>query len=155
MANLSAPWISYLHKIEAMFKDDPDIKLFYDDGKKEIKLYVTGKDKADALSKLLPTEKVFGTTALKVTVIPANKDMEFADLFRNAFEGNPYYEDTTVIQPVGSLKPCTFVTFKKKVMQFWDDNLGDPHGNVSTLAQEVAKEIFKDIPGIFFCTDNE
>lgn len=56
--------------------------------------------------------------------------------------------------------PFTYVVFKNCVVQFFNDNLNDPHGIVSTLYQDIAAEIFADMPfpqdgGICFCTDTE
>ena len=58
--NLSAPWIEFYHKVETLFDPDPNVAVVYDDAAKIIKLYVDGTDKANALEKLLPKEKVFG-----------------------------------------------------------------------------------------------
>jgi hypothetical protein len=38
--NLSAPWITMYHEIEALFKKDPDIKVVYDEENVVVKLYV-------------------------------------------------------------------------------------------------------------------
>lgn len=49
--------------------------------------------------------------------------------------------------------PMTFIVFQNKVVQYWNDDLGDINGNCSTLYQTVAKDVFGDVEGIFFCTD--
>lgn len=54
---LSAPWVTLHRQIEALFGEDPDIKVEYVAGDGEdpiIKLYVEGQDKADAIEQLLP-----------------------------------------------------------------------------------------------------
>lgn len=51
--------------------------------------------------------------------------------------------------------PITYIVFKNKVVQFWNDDLSDIYGNRSTLYQDIAKEIFGESSGIFFCTDKE
>jgi hypothetical protein len=56
--------------------------------------------------------------------------------------------------------PLTYVVFKNRVVQFFNDNLNDPHGVISTLYQDIADEIFADMPyqahgGIAYCTDVE
>ena len=53
------------------------------------------------------------------------------------------------------VNPIHYCVFKKEVAQYWGDNLGDPHGNVSTLYQEIAKDIFGESGGVIFCTDNK
>lgn len=40
-----------------------------------------------------------------------------------------------------------------KVVQYFNDDLGDAHGVCSTLYQEIAKDVFGEHEGIFFCTN--
>jgi len=49
------------------------------------------------------------------------------------------------------------VVFKNCVVQFFNDNLNDAHGVISTLYQNIAAEIFEDanLPGVHYCTDVE
>ena len=49
----------------------------------------------------------------------------------------------------------TYVVFKKEVVQYFNDSLGDIHGVCSTLMQDIAKDIFEDTEGVYFCTDTE
>lgn len=70
---ISAPWVLFYRKIEALFKNDPEVRVIFDDEEScDVKLYVENAGKADALMKLLPTVKDFGNVLLTVTVIPAN-----------------------------------------------------------------------------------
>lgn len=151
---LSAPWIIFYKEIEAMFKFDPAVKVIYDEDKNEVKLYVEGAQKADALTQLLPTEKAFGNVVMKITVVPANKLKAVKEgLYEAAFEGNSalsYVRSATGI----FTNPITYVVFKKEVVQFWTDDLGDINGLRSTLYQDIAKDIFGETQGIFFCTDD-
>ena len=149
---LSSPWMSYYHKLQAMFKDDPEIKLDFDEDNIEVKMYVDNEDKADALQKLLPAEKVFGSVVMRITVVPANVGESKAHLFETAFSGNPAFSFIISVEDVFT-NPVNYVVFKKEVVQYFNDNLGDYHGNCSTLYQDIALEIFGDMDGIFFCTD--
>jgi len=47
----------------------------------------------------------------------------------------------------------TYVVFKPEIIQYYTDSLADARGICSTLNQEIAKDIFGEIPGVFFCTD--
>ena len=152
---MSSPWINLYHKIDVMFANDPGVTVEYDEEKTDIKLYVEDNDKAYALSKLLPTKRVFGNVTVTITVIPANNTNEsLMELFQKAFEGNPAVERfQTGADPITS--DFNYVVFQKKVVQFFDDNLSDPNGYSSTLYQDIAKDIFEDHAGVFFCTDSE
>ena len=152
---LSSPWMSFYHEMEALFKEDPEIMLAFDEDKMEIRMFVDNEDKADALQQLMPAERVFGNTAVKIMIIPANLQVATDTvLFQRAFSGNPAFSYITSVESVFS-NPISYVVFKNKVVQYFNDNLGDVNGNYSTLYQDIAKDIFGDHPGIFFCTDKE
>ncbi len=152
--NKSAPWFIFYEKMQAMFGEDPAIDVSINDERKEVKLYVVGTDKCDAISQLLPPEKVFGNITVKISVIPANEeDPSMAELYERALEGNPAFiftaegkrgETTTI--------PFTYVAFDESIVQYYADNLEDYYGNDNTLYQEIAKDIFIEHPGVKFCT---
>lgn len=153
---LSPPWYNYVSEINALFGEDPDIKIGFDQDALELKLLVDNTDKASALEELLPSSVQFGNVELKVFVIPAN-DMVVrnnARLFELAFKGNPIVSEMVDVPDVLS-NPVTYIAFRKEVVQYYNDDLGDLYGNRSTLMQEIAKEVFSDHDeGIFFCTDS-
>ena len=151
-----SPWVNYYREIEALFGKDPDITIEFSNDEKFIKLYITGREKYEALTQLLPTEKVFGNVVLKIELIPSNKlELSKVDLFRRAFSGNPIVNDIISIDKeiTGSANDFNYIVFAKEVVQYHDDSLNDPHGNRSTLYQEIAKDVFGEHGGIYFCTD--
>ncbi len=148
--NLQAPWVLYARKLKALFDKDPDIKVEYNHEDTEVKLYVEDADKANALSKILPECVEFGNIILLITVIPANVSDDYATLFQKAFQGNPAVAEIKENETVMEDK-ATYVLFEPEVVQFFSDDIGDYHGISSTLYQEIAKEIFEDIP-VHFCT---
>ena len=75
-----------------------------------------------------------------------------ADLFKAAFEGNPALSYIHTVEGPFAFN-ATYIVFKNKVVQFFNDSLDDVNGMKSTLYQEIAKEIFGDNVGIYFCTD--
>lgn len=149
--NLSSPWINYYREINALFGCDNEVKVLWYDAEKEIKIFVQNGRKADAIASLLPTSKVFGNVEVKVTVVPANSNsVDAVTAVEEAFSGNPalsYIYDA--MTPFG--KFC-YVVFKKEVVQYYNDDLGDIHGNRSTLYQDIAKDVI-DVGGLLFCTD--
>ena len=163
---LAPPWITYVNKIQALFGNDPDINVVYDNDEIEIRLYVEGEDKAAALAELLPVVKPIGNVNLYITIIPANSDQSIdelglgkvskKELFDIAFDRNPVYAFSREI--IGLFNnPITYVVFKNRVVQFFNDNLNDIHGLISTLYQDIAEEIFADanLQGVFYNTDIE
>lgn len=166
MISKSAPWVIYYREVQALFAKDSSIRVFLNEEKYELDIYVDGQDKADALTKLLSTEKIFGNVTLKVNVIPSNGDgrgrvntylkssVNHSDIyvaFRAAFSGNTaldFVEEATV---PGGMKVC-YVVFMKEVVQFFSDDLTDYFGMTSTLYQNIAKDVFKEDLGVFYST---
>ncbi len=149
---LSSPWIIFYEKLGTLFQGDDEVTVAINNEESEIIIYVDGNPKkADALIKLLPTEKTFGNEKVKITVIPNNEYKNINTLFKAVFEGNKAISDIiTITTETGT--DITYVIFEKEVVHYWSDNIGDLHGVSSTLNQEIAKEVFDNIPGVFFCT---
>ena len=165
---LSSPWVIFYNELNAFFKDDSKVNVIYDEDKNVINLYVDNAEKAAALTELLPTEKTFGAVTLQINVIPANRinslklaaaeeiisdGVSLAQLYRSALSWNEAVYDIVEIQGVFT-NPITYILFKKEVVQYFNDSLGDIHGLCSTLMQEIAKNIFDKQEGIYFCTSN-
>ena len=151
--NLSAPWVIYYREIKALFGDDPEINVEYDEGYNKIMLYVDNPMKADAISKLLPESREFGNVTVHTVVIPANcDDKTKAGLYLTAFENNPVFG---FIRPAGGVMAddINYIVFKNRVVQYFADNLHDIHGNISTLYENIARDVFGEDEGCFFCTD--
>ena len=149
---MASPWVTYYHKLKCLFGDDPDVTMEYDEDNNVVKMLINSIDKANALTELLQPEVTFGNVTLKIQVIPANVEKGFADLVDDAFRGNPHFKEFVRIQL--QTNPICYAIFKKEVAQFYNDNLGDAHGNITTLYEELAKEIIGQEDGVYFCTDN-
>jgi hypothetical protein len=149
---LSSPWAIFYREVQAMFAEDPDVKVVFDEESVTLKLYVEDPDKADALKQILPVSKSFGNVAVKISIIPANQlTNNKLELFERAFKGNGAFVSVTKNEKTG----FEFVIFKSKVVQFFNDDLTDVNGLCSTLYQNIAKDIFLSFPGINFCTEAE
>ena len=160
LLNLSSPWVIYYREVQALFAEDPSVHVVYDEWENHIKLYVDKGDKAEALELLLPKEKMFGDVTVKLSIIPANNadglfgDFNTGELYSIAFYGNSAYAFSKTITGVFT-NNLTYVVFKKKVVQYYNDSLGDIYGQCSTLYQDIAKDVFGESEGLFFCTDKD
>lgn len=153
MLKLSAPWVELYNEIEAMFCQDPEIKLDYNDEEKTIKLYVNSDEKANALQQILPAERTFGNITVKVKIIPANSgNKSTASLFEAAFKGNPVLNYVRIVDDI-IRGPISFVVFRPKVVQYYNDNMADINGVKSTLYEDIAREIFNPQLALYYCTD--
>ena len=168
--NLSPPWITYYRQLNAFFSEDPEVRVVFDDtseddGEYIIKLYVNNIAKTEALEALLPKEKDFGGIKVYVMIIPANvSNKKSLTLCRYlSQDGNPNYiryalDNNRAVNHIETINNfmsmnATFVIFSKKVVQYYTDSINDYYGMCSTLYQDLAKEIFGNIDGVFFCTD--
>lgn len=155
---LSSPWVLYVNEIKAFFKGDKDVEVIFDEDTNTVKLLVNGAEKADALTQLLPAKKQFGNVTLTIQIIPANRfEPNKLDLFRKAFADNPIVTDYISIpkEITGFANDFNYLVFKKEVVQYHNDSLNDPHGNCSTLYQNIAEEVFDNYSGVYFCTDKD
>ena len=66
---ISPPWTTYYRELVELFKKDKEIFIEYDEDKNEIEITTTKYEKSLALKKVLPCEKDFGGTKLKINVI--------------------------------------------------------------------------------------
>lgn len=152
--NLSSPWQTYVNELTAMFEKDDEVQIIFDESDYEVKIYVSKNyKKAEALDKILKHEQDFGNVKLKIDVVPPNEedDDDILKVFERAFEGNCAMQYTLPVEsPIGVFR---FVAFENKVVQFYNDQLDDPHGFRSTLFQEIAKDIFDEHLDVRYCTD--
>ena len=151
----AAPWITYYNEMRELFKGDEGVKIIYDEENQNINIYVAKQEKAIALEHFLASEKEFGNITLHINIIPPNSNTLFktscTPSIRDAFEGNFCVDDIIELEGMFS---AVYVVFKKEVVQYFDDNLGDINGNISTLYQNIANNVFEDHAGIFFCTND-
>lgn len=151
---VAPPWVLMYRLYKAMFGSDSEITLEFNDDSDDpaIKMYVGNEEKADALAKLLPPTIDMGNVTMTIAVIPPNQDeLDRKELFKKAFEGNPVFLDSVVVEEFGGR--FLYNTFKKEVVQYAADDIGDLFGVASTLYEDIAREIFGDMPGVFYCTD--
>ena len=153
--NLSSPWVIFYRKVDALFKKDPDVRVIYDEENRNLNLYVKSPVKAAVLTANLPVSKKFGRVELHINVIPANGVEVIDDTdFGSLFDGNDALSFARVVPDIVGT-PIQYVVFKKEVVQFYTDDLCDYYGIRSTLYEDIAREVFENLNGIFFCTDTQ
>jgi hypothetical protein len=162
---ISPPWVTFINKVQAIFDCDPGIACnVVWTGEPSIVLSVSNPEKAVAIRKLLPETLDFGNVVLTIGVecgkplpniaFPTNKK-----LFETAFKGNPAFKYCVTPSEDGYwFVNFTYVVFAAKVVQFFNDNLNDAHGAISTLYQDIASEIFREFTpigggGVAYCTE--
>ena len=153
---LCSPWMVFFHQVEAFFREDDQVHAELDNDNYKISIYVDDDDKANALSMIIPKQKVLGNIIVTIDIIPANgtinpNNVYDPDVFKRAFKDNTAIVDFVHIDVKGLI--MDFIMCKPIVVQMKNDSLHDPKGIVSTLYEDLASEIFVEHPGIFFSTD--
>ena len=143
---LSPPWVTYWRQLEALFNEDPDIKigqLYNSDDKKEIWIYVSNEKKFRALSNLLPKYHTFGNVKVKnvLKFEGAPEEDVFQDL-KDLFEGNQRVQEIKEATDFANVKHL-FINFKPEVIQFPNDDTSDYYGLYSGLLEDIAREVFE------------
>ena len=151
---LSPPWVTYFHKVQALFEKDDSVTVDFDEKNCCLNIIVKEDvEKGEAIQKLFPSEKVFGNNVMKINVITImeEKQIPTAQIFAYAFCGNPIVED--IINASDILRDDqTYIMFQNKVVQFFNDDIYDYNGVCTTLYQDIAKDVFKDFADVHYCT---
>ena len=161
---ISPPWITCINEIQAMFDGDPQIACNVTwTGEPSIVLSTNNPEKAVAIRKLLPEKINYGNVDLEIGVECGKRlpNLAFAsnkELFETAFKGNPAFCYCVAPAQEGyRYIDFTYVVFKKEVVQFFNDNLNDAHGIISTLYQDIADDLFRDLTSVggqvAYCTE--
>lgn len=153
---LTTPWGEFYNEVQAFFKLDPEVRVIFNDETKELKLLVENGEKASALDALLPDELPFGNVTVDIKVVSANGvNLTIPrSTYSAAFTGNAAVDDIYTIEGVFD-RTLTYIVFRKEVVQYYTDDLGDYYGVRSTLFEDIAREIFVGAEGVFYSTNVE
>ena len=151
--NILPPWSVYIKKLEALFDPDKEIafNVNWSGENPNVTLATNNPDKAAALAQLLPDEKTFGNVTLTIGIdcfTVSNLAFPTAkELFETAFKDNPVF--AYCVAPVQEgywYIDLVFVCFAREICQIFTDNMQSPFGVTTTIYQDIAKEIFEDMP---------
>ena len=151
---LSPPWDEYYKKILALFRHDKSIDIIFDDNSYTLSIIIDNNiAKAKAIRQLLPSKKEFGNITMKIDVYsnPKEELKNQGELLKDAFKDNPIVENIEVFDDVLRDNQI-YVIFNNKVVQYFNDDICDIHGIRSTLYQDIAKEVFKEMKNVHYCT---
>ena len=160
---LSPPWITYTHMLQALFDGDPQIafNVNYGSDNPSVVIATNNGDKVTALQQILPTEIEYGGVILEIAIDGTPSNRSFAtkkELFEVAFDKNPAFAYAVCpVEDGYDWFAATYIVFKNCVVQFFNDNLNDCHGVLSTLYEDIAREILTGdaTQGVYFNTDVE
>lgn len=156
--SLAAPWITYYHKMMTFFEGDPEVTLVYDEDNATLKLYVDNAEKAEALGQLIPDRMGWGKIIMNIQIIPSNKKTgkyQREDIFHAALDGNAAFAEARTLDYDEMSNPMTFVVFKPIVAQYYDDNMASLTGLSSCLYEDLARDLFVEMDGVYYSTQRK
>ena len=158
---LQSPWQTYYNKVRALLGNDTDLTISAMEKSGEYEYFFrvdsTNTEKINSLNTVFKTVIPMGNITLKIGfgVVDINDVAEndikpTAEDFKIAFTDNPLVEDYHDIEAFGGHH--VYIEFKKKVIQFYNDDITDFYGNFNGLAEDIAREVTNNVAGIFYCT---
>ncbi|MBP5718394.1 MAG: hypothetical protein J6X53_05385 [Abditibacteriota bacterium] len=152
-ATLSPPWYTPQKKLKEMFAQDDSVTVgpvvHSDDGSPSVTVYCQDECKATALSALLKSP-TFGNVTLNVSVEVQADSRSDLDVIRAALAYNRRVKEISVKKDhTGTVH--VYVVFWPDVCQFANDDTSDYKGNFNALFEDVARDVFNNVP-VQFCT---
>ena len=146
-ANISAPWIEYLHKVNAAFGCDPGITVDAGDadasgGFLTIELLCKSFSKCEALKKVLANPGEIGGVRIdmKVTYTGTEHDKE-VELYKTALQGNPLFNSIWETEDPRFHCTHSFVLFNNEIVQFFNDDISDYYGCTNMVPEDLFREV--------------
>lgn len=138
---ISSPWMTYYKKLVALFFDDPELEVKWNEDEKSIIIESTNTFKIMALEKLLEPTVTYGNVTITVKcLVKDGSEESVASIFRTAFAGNPHISEVIEQETMGCIDQ-TFVLFKPEVIQFFNDDLTDYYGNWNGLSEDIMRDV--------------
>ncbi len=153
--NLASPWQLYRQKLAALFMLDESVvvgNVVNTDSGPTITVKVNSHTKAAALRKVLKSVVEFSNVTLNIVIEDTAAEETITDTIKTAFAYNRLVRGVEVnTDPTGA--DWTYIVMEPDVLQFPADNLADYRGNISLLAEDVAREVLTDLgAGTAVCT---
>ena len=154
---LSAPWYTFAKTVKYIFEKDPDITVAFSDeinGTLTITIETSSPKKLISIKKIVGSKRNFGNI---------NVVIKYA-LTTNAITTEDYqlaFADTGLIdQIIESQDPMgtDFVVVNRDLVQFYNDNIFDYHGNITMTLEEAILSIInmgEQAADIAICTKSE
>lgn len=151
---LEAPWNTYRKMINALFEYDPEIEvgdvvdvIGIESVDYAIDIKVRNHRKHEALQKLLPARKEFGSATVAIYIYDLEYDEKNdIDVFKDLFRDNPIVSSFEKLKLLDGSER-SFVCFRPEVIQFFDDDISDCYGNYNGLTEDIARAVFGDRTG--------
>ena len=154
---LSPPWDGHMSMLASFFAGDSRVKVGYCGGNSVGTIEVFDTKMYVALQQVMRQKVKLGNVTLKISIVPANgvklyKD-ELTDLaaLKEVLKGNPAF--SKIKSEKGGMFDFVFCIFKPVVLQWYNDNLGNPWKLTTSTYEKQADFVFKRELGVSFTTE--
>lgn len=160
---MSPPWDGYMNMLASFFKGDTRVRVGSCDGRRVGTIEVFDGDMYQALEQVLNKKLRFGNVVLRIDIVPANclrgkgdvlniKERDYTDLaaLKVVLSKNPAF--AKIISRKTELGNFVFCMFKPVVLMWYNDNLGSPYKQTTSVYEDAALHVFKDC-GVSFATE--
>lgn len=153
---LSPPWDGHMSMLASFFAGDGRVKVGYCDDTRTGTIEVLDSRMYDALSQVLRTSIRFGNVTLKLNLVPKFEPkvcpkMTDLEALKVVLAQNPAFSKVKVQKAAAGA--FVFVLFKPVVLQWYNDNLGNPWKLTTSTHELQADRVFKRGLGVSFTTE--
>ena len=135
-------WHNYIRKLEMLFSEDEDVEVGnYSVVGNVVHIDILCHDieRFQALRMVLKSNIfIDGKRILLDFVYDGTTTDDYDETFRKAFSGNPYFKE---IVRNDEHKEFDYAVFKKEVISYFSDNVGDYNGNSNELVADIVKDV--------------
>lgn len=150
---LSPPQYGLWREIKGSFGASPNVQvkeIYEENGVNIIDIVGSDADVCNGLAYVMTLSYNFGGIKVTVRILDKGGNQYTAPIlkegenaaevlkkhFQNALQGNPYFSRVLDISS-GFVGVYVWIEFQPKVIQFWNDNIGDYYGNNNYVAADV------------------
>lgn len=155
---MSPPWDGHMSMLASFFAGDKRVRVGYCDGNSHGIIECFDSKMFDALSQIIRSKVKFGNVTLKVDVVLAagvepKPCPHLTDLqaLKEVLKGNPAF--SKIKSEKGAMFDFVFCIFKPLVLQWYNDNLGNPWKLTTSTYEKQADFVFKRELGVSFTTE--
>jgi len=160
-ATLVGPKYHFANQIRELFKQDPEVKMTFDELECILNMEVDNEIKCLAIRRLLPETKKFADGTITINVKLRHDKFGggafLKDTVYEAFKGNPLFDyQYWWADPEATNNPFCWVVMKPEIVAYPESNLHHIYGSTIELPEDLATTIITDTTNnIFFCTDDK
>lgn len=156
IVKVSPPWDGYMSMLASFFKGDKRIRVG-ECAKGVGTIEVFDTKMYAALDQVLRTKLRFGNVKLEIRLVPANGlkaykgEMNDLAALKVVLSKNPAFHK--IISRKTEVGNFVFVMFKPVVLMWYNDNLGSPYKQTTSVYELAAQTVFKDKIGVSYATE--